>query len=42
VKKAKENDDFGAPLDICGYGFKKSPKPMKFSKVFNMFEKSYL
>jgi myo-inositol-1-phosphate synthase len=42
VKKAKDNGDFGTPLDICGYGFKKIPKPTKFRKVYDIFEKNYL
>ena len=42
VKVAKDEGDFGAPLDICGYGFKHAPKNIKLKDAYQNFTSKYI
>jgi len=42
VKVAKDEGDFGAPLDICGYGFKHAPKTIKLKDAYQNFTSKYV
>jgi len=42
VKAAKDEGDFGAPLDICGYGFKHVPKTIKLKDAYQNFTSKYI
>ncbi|MEM2873690.1 MAG: hypothetical protein QXD82_05950 [Nitrososphaerales archaeon] len=42
VKVAKDEGEFGAPLDICGYGFKHPPKIVKLRDAYENFVSKYI
>ncbi len=42
VQVSRENKQYGAPNDICGYGFKKPPKNIRLDKAYQRFSKAYL
>jgi myo-inositol-1-phosphate synthase len=42
VKVAKDEGNFGAPLDICGYGFKHAPKNIKLKDAYPDFALKYI
>lgn len=42
VKVAKDEGYFGAPLDICGYGFKHPPKIVKLKDAYQSFISRYV
>ncbi len=42
VKVAKEKGDFGAPFEICGYGFKNTLKPVKLNDAHQNFALKYI
>lgn len=42
VKVAKDEGEFGAPLDICGYGFKHPPKIIKLRDAYENFVSKYI
>lgn len=42
VKVAKDEGYFGAPLDICGYGFKHPPKIIKLKDAYENFVSKYI
>ena len=42
VKVSKDRGDFGAPLEICGYGFKNTLKPVKLKDAHQNFTLKYV
>jgi len=42
VQISKERERYGAPNEICGYGFKRPPKPIVLEKAYNKFEETFL
>ncbi|MCP8311749.1 MAG: hypothetical protein L6M37_02200 [Candidatus Methylarchaceae archaeon HK02M1] len=42
VKVAKDKGDFGAPFEICGYGFKNTLKPVKLNDAYQNFALKYI
>ncbi|MEM3437322.1 MAG: hypothetical protein QXP55_02145 [Nitrososphaerales archaeon] len=42
VKVAKDEGNFGAPMDICGYGFKHPPKNIKLKDAYQNFISRYI
>lgn len=41
VKVAKDSGDFGAPLEICNYAFKKPPDFIKLEDIYERFYSKY-
>ncbi|MEM3382536.1 MAG: hypothetical protein QXL52_04310 [Nitrososphaerales archaeon] len=42
LKVAKDEGNFGAPLDICGYGFKHPPNMVKLRDAYQNFVSKYV
>jgi len=42
VHISKERERYGAPNEICGYGFKRPPIPIVLEKAYNKFEETFL
>jgi myo-inositol-1-phosphate synthase len=42
LQAAKEKGEYGAPLEVCAYGFKRPPKPIPLEKAEVAFTRKYV
>ena len=42
VQASREKKQYGAPNEICGYGFKKLPENLRLDKAYQKFAEAYL
>ncbi len=42
TQMSRERGRYGAPSEICGYGFKRPPTPIKLEEAYRRFHKTYI